>query len=245
MIKKIAILFLFIGFALPVQAQFGAKQKNWKIGLNRFSAGINYVYETQVKGSTSDALPTQKLKKTSGGAFSTTDLMIEYIFKGQFGLEVDTSLSPGVRNFTFQHDLSGTTKIGDIVETDKASFLYGANFYFKDHSSDGLKLWIGLMTGEFTSQHSYSNGGDKEDTTKDTLGKFKATQSSTVVVPAQIIRFGLDYIIETVGFRLALEVMNAQAVSSALGKTSSPNSQKQKETVTISGGSVLGIYAHF
>lgn len=238
----ITLVFLTLGFT-SINAQF-VKQKKWKIGLNRFNSGVNYVYETQRKDAEDSEAATKNIKKSSSGSISATDFMIEYIVGGRFGLELDFNLTPGIRNFTFTENAGGNTKIGDIVETIKSSALYGANFYFNDHSSDGLKYYLGLLTGSFTATHTYSNGGDRDDDQEDTLTSFKSSMNSVKQVPAQIIKFGIDWILESVGFRFQLLTIQAETkTTQELGKTGLD--QKQSETITLSGGATIGVFAHF
>ncbi len=222
------------------------KQKKWKIGLNRFSSGVTYKYETNFRENVSDTTFT-KISKNSSGNISNTEFMVEYIFFGLMGLEINFNLTPGIRNFTFE---TPNEKIGDIVEEVKSSALYGVNFYFSDHTSPGFKFFAGILTGSFLVTHTYSNGGDRPatlTTEEEALlaDNFKSSQTSNITVPVQIIKGGMDWIREAVGFRFQVSAIQGSETktSSALNKTKL--SEKQTETVTLSGGATLGIFGHF
>ncbi|MBF0280214.1 MAG: hypothetical protein HQM13_20610 [SAR324 cluster bacterium] len=221
------------------------KQKKWKVGLNRLTSGVTYKYETKVQNLATDTDFTT-LSKDSSGSIANTEFMLEYIFFGLFGLEVNFNLTPGIRNFSFD---TSNEKIGDIVEEVKSSVLYGSNFYFSDHSSPGFKLFAGIQTGDFLVTHTYSNGGDRPVTVSASdaallADNFKASQVSTITVPVQIIKLGIDWIREAVGFRFQLTSITSETKTSAgLGKNKVGN--KQSETITLSGGANIGIFAHF
>lgn len=227
------------------QAQL-AKSKKWKIGLNRLSSGVSYTYETRYKDEADETTYTS-LSKKSSGTISNTEFMVEYIFAGLLGVELNFNLTPGIRNFSFDIE---NEKVGDIVEEVKSGALYGANLYFTDHTSPGFKIFVGLLTGTFQVTHTYSNGGDRpatlESAEADTkASNFKANQASSKTIPVQILKGGIDWIKDTVGFRFQLAAIQASETktSSSLPKTSL--SQKQTETVTLSGGLTLGIFGHF
>ncbi len=223
-----------------------AKQKKWKIGLNRLTTGVTYKYETEYLENQADTT-TSEISKSSSGDVSNTELMIEYIFAGRFGLEFNLNLTPGIRNYSFE---TNNEKIGDIVESVQSGFLFGSNLYFSDHSADGFKFFAGLLTGSFTVTHVYSNGGDRPaslTSEQEALlaDNFKSSQTSSKTVPVQIIKLGMDWIRESVGFRAQFITVQASetVTSSTLGKTE--QNEKQTETVTLSGGLALGIFSHF
>lgn len=239
--KKIAMFFLSIGIVGTVYGQESGG-KNWKIGLNRFTGSVAYEYATEGKTTEADTVVSDPITASSTGSTSTTDFMVEYILFGQMGIEIDTNLTPGTRSFTFTDDHD--TKIGDVVESLSNSGLYGLNMYFMDHNSGGVKPFLGLLTGNFTVTHAYSNGGDRSDDEEDTLSEYKASQTSTIVIPAQVFKAGIDWIFDTVVLRLQyISILGEVNTSSALGATDLD--EKQEETVTLSGGYGLGIFGHF
>ncbi|MBF0287985.1 MAG: hypothetical protein HQM14_09215 [SAR324 cluster bacterium] len=244
--RAFALMIIIALFGMSTAHAQLQKQKKWKVGLNRFSSGVNYKYEANFKENVSDTAYT-KISKTSAGNIANTEFMLEYIFFGLMGLEVNFNLTPGVRNFSFN---TTNEKIGDIVEEVKSGALYGVNFYFSDHTSPGFKFFAGILTGSFLVTHTFSNGGDRPATlTTDQeallADNFKAAQTSTITVPVQILKGGMDWIREAVGFRFQVSAIQASETktSSGLGKTSL--AQKQTETVSLSGGATLGIFGHF
>lgn len=226
-------------------AQF-QKQKKWKVGLNRFNAGISYKYDTDRYDTSSSTTAETEASENSAGTIAATTVMMERIFLGLFGVELDIGITSGRRNYTFETTSKDDekTKIGDIVETTKPTYLYGANWYFKDHSSPGWKIFFGVLTGVFSVTHEYSNGGERDDDEDDTLTAFRSTQTSSKNVPVQVLKLGVDWIRESVGIRFEyLMIDGIYQTSAALPKTR--NSQNQHETVTLTGGLSLGVFAHF
>ena len=226
------------------QAQL-QKQKKWKVGLNRLTSGVTYKYQTKTKLNASDT-NFSSLSKNSAGSIANTEFMLEYIFFGLFGLEINVNLTPGIRNFSFN---TNNEKVGDVVEEVKSSVLYGSNFYFSDHTSPGFKFFAGILTGDFLVTHTYSNGGDRPVTVSTETAallaeNFKSSQTSNITVPVQIFKLGLDWIREAVGFRFQVVGISAETkTSSGLGRNKV--GQKQTETITLSGGGNIGIFAHF
>lgn len=238
-IKTTILLTVLMFLALNVQAQLRQKNINWKFGLTRLNGSINYKYETQRMASTTAETISEDVSKSTSGSIATTDFMLEYVYRGHFGIEYSSSLSPSVRDFRLTDQ--NETRIGDVVEKVKNTGLYGVNFYLNDHTSGGIKFFFGVLTGQFSVEHSFTNGGDRDDDTSDTTSLYRDTQKSTLVVQAQVAKLGFDYIRETVGFRLQLLAITAmRETTSGLGETGLQ--QKQNEIVTINGGVHFGVF---
>lgn len=241
----IITLLVLLTSAPHIHAQL-AKSKKWKIGLNRFSTGVTYKYESRFKETTDETTFTA-FSKTSSGSVSNTEFMIEYIFAGLLGVELNFNLTPGIRNFTFE---TTNEKVGDIVEQVKSGALFGANLYFSDHTSPGFKMFAGVLTGSFLVTHVFSNGGDRPVTLSDDevsalATNFKSNQTSSITVPVQILKGGIDWIKDTVGFRFQLSAIQASETKTSSGLAKTQLSQKQTETITLSGGLTLGVFGHF
>jgi len=245
--KKTLLLFLALLFVASgsAQAQF-SKKKKWKIGINRFMATSQYTYDSERKSSDTGSIDTA-ITASDSGQFAATTIMGEYLFFGLLGVEVDFGITPGQRNFSFSTTSKGgsETKIGDVVEKIRPLYLYGANWYFKDHESNGWKMLLGVQTGAFTAEHQYTDGGARSDDTLDDWTGFQSSQTSTIEIPVQIIKLGVDWIRENNGIRFEfLQITGEVQNKTELGRINS-SVQQQYETIVLGGGPSIGVFAHF
>ncbi len=235
------------------------KSRNWRIGLGRLITNTYYGYDTQRRSSDGGDISTD-INKTSTGQIYSSSLVFEYIFGGRkspalFGVEFDYGTSTGIRNYTFEESGSKngkTTKIGDITESLSTNYLYGGNIFFSDAGEPGFNWSIGLMTGEMIVKHEFTDGGSRDDDSTDSWTNFNSSQSSTLTVPVELMKFGVEYILETSGIRF--EYFSTKQTffgsddaetkdSSNLGVINSV--QKQYETVKLQGGLSLVVFARF
>lgn len=241
---SILILILFFSSVLQLHAQ-SKKHRPWKFGLHRFGTAMSYKYETKFKDATADTEFTS-VSRDSAGSIYNTELMAEYIFFKMIGLEINLNLSPGQRNFAFETD---NEQIGNIVEEVKSVGLLGMNFYFGEHT-EGLNYYLGFMTGSFTVTHSFTDGGDRPAnlTTAEIDLKaqnFNTSQSSSIAVPVRLIKIGLDWVLERVGFNVYYATNQADEIVTHGGLGETKLDQRQTETVALTGGLTFGIFVNF
>ncbi|MBF0237077.1 MAG: hypothetical protein HQM12_05165 [SAR324 cluster bacterium] len=239
-------ILLLMGLLLLTGTAYGAKKtKNMKLGLNRFNSDINYLYETQRFADETSETAEEPVMETYTGTMIATDLMFEWIMFGVVGFEVDIGTTPSRQNFTFlTRSLDDQdTKIGDVVQTVQTGVLSGLNMYFGNHESGGWKPFFGVLTGTYLSTQAFSNGGERDDDQYDTLTGFRSNQSSTITIPAQVLKIGVDWILENVGMRFQFLSITAEATSSSLPTTR--NNQVQHEAVSLTGGFSIAVFAHW
>ena len=242
---KTALVVLLSLFLCSGVVQAKKKSKNLKLGLNRFNTAVSYRYETQRFADEDAETAEEPVIATNSGSISATDLMFEWIAFGLVGVEVDVGTTSGRQNFTFvtPSKEDEDTKIGDIVETVQTQVLTGINMYFGDHEYPGFKPFFGVLTGSYLVVHEFSNGGERDDDQYDDLVGFRNSQSSTITVPAQVLKIGVDWLLENVGMRFQFLSITAEATSSGLPDTRISPSQKQHETVNLSGGFSIAVFA--
>lgn len=185
---KIIVLFslssiLMLCLGSGAYAQPRGRLQNIKIGFDRiFISGATYSLEDS---STSESL-------------SNADQLVgnviygEVIFFDSLGLIAESTMVPLRREFEL---LSGSTVIGDVTES-TTILMYGANFYFNRASGRGFKFYFGLATGTITADYSYSDAS---------TGTGLAGASSTLAVPVNSIRLGIDWIMGKAGIRLQFQ----------------------------------------
>ena len=208
----IIYFFLFLIIIGAKQVFAAKKQLNWRIGLGRMINTVYYGFDTQrckTDCSSDSTLITTDINKTSIGQVYSTSLIIEYLFGGKktpalFGIEIDIGTSVGERNFTLSEEgsyLGKTTKIGDVKESLSTNYLYGGNIFFSDGGEEGFNWLVGLMTGTISVQHKFTDGGARDDETPDKWTGFNVSQVSTLTIPVEILKIGMEYILETAGDR--------------------------------------------
>jgi hypothetical protein len=114
-----------------------------------------------------------------------SQVSLELLPTEQFGLEVSYSLSPLERSY--QLGIAGATSNN---VTEQASYTtIGANMYLFYKKRDGFHPVIGVATGTLTVAQKFEGG---------TLGNI----STTNTVNINIIKLGLEWVINSAGFRL-------------------------------------------
>lgn len=186
----LATALLLMAFSSPAWAQLAAPQLGTiKVGMNRtIFNGATYKVEDDagtVSGSES-------------GSMSGTDVFIEYILFGRFGVEASTTLSRPRRSFELN---DGTATLMSEVEDRHRTSLFGLNVYLNDHAKGGLKYYFGLATGETRVTRNLGGSG--------TLSAFNGTYQDTV--PVETLKLGVDWILEKAGIRVQYISMTGSA----------------------------------
>ena len=254
MTMKPTSIFIFSTFVISTiwcQNTFAAKkQRNWRIGLGRTINTVSYGYDT--KGKSSDFT---EISKSDAGQFYNTTLVIEYLFGGRkspalFGFEIDQGTSTGQRNFSLEYS---KTKIGDVLQKLSIGTLYGGNIFFSDGGEEGFNWSLGLMTGSATLKTVFKNGDTLISGSSDEGHNFETYQESTQKIPLEIVKIGLEWILETAVFRFEyistkqtfFGTKNATVVSTDLGMLNSRSERMQKETIEMKGGLGLVVQGRF
>ncbi|MGK5093987.1 hypothetical protein WDW89_18490 [Deltaproteobacteria bacterium TL4] len=241
-------LILWLGSSSLVCAQFEKKaQSVFKLGVNRFMPSVAYEYSTKRLASASATEADTAVTESNTAEISTTDFYMEWVVKGLAGVEVVYGLTPGISTFTLTSDgNAGTsTKIGDISQSVQTSLLYGLNIYSSGHNDPGLKFLLGLLTGNYSVTTAYTNGGERDDGAPDQLHGFRSRQTSTVLVPAQILKIGADLLLKSAGIRIQYLMITGEVISSDLPPTQISSPQVQQQKITISGGIGLTVYTYW
>ncbi|MBI4081356.1 MAG: hypothetical protein HY423_01970 [Candidatus Lambdaproteobacteria bacterium] len=175
-------LVLLASWSLPAFAQFQAKEPNLKIGLNRvIVAGATYTLDD---GTTA---------LTNSDNLVGNELFAEYIFFGRLGVELGATLTPLARTYDLE---SGNTLVSTVTET-TTSALLGANLYFGRNRARGFNFFFGLGTGYYSTAHAFKGG---------TLGE----QSSSQQVPVNMLKFGMDWMLEQAGLRFQYAMLSGK-----------------------------------
>ena len=247
--------FLFTSLLVLIlshQALAAKKQRNWRIGLGRMINTVYYGYETK-KGDSDKT----KVSANSSGQLYSTSLVLEYLFGGRkspalFGVEFDLGTSTGQRNFTLENS---NKKIGDILQKINTNYLYGGNVYFSDGGEEGFNWSVGLMTGSMAVKQTFQNGNVYDGgSDPDSDITYNTTQESSHTIPVEIVKLGLEWILETAVYRFEyfstkqtfFGSEDAQTITSEdLGVLNSDNNRPQTETIKLQGGLGLVVQGRF
>lgn len=165
--------------AAAVHGQVPARRgsvSNMKIGFSRIAlSGPTYTLKEN----------TATTSVSNSDAMTGNQLLLEYIFFGRIGLELDFGVPELTRTYELQSD--GAT-LSTVTEKAQA-ILLGLNLYFSSHETPGVKPYFGLGAGQITVDHEF-NGG--------TLG----SQSSSQSLQLNVLKVGLDWIRENSGLRV-------------------------------------------
>ena len=198
-ILKFSLLISLLALAWTHHTLAAKKQRNWRIGLGRMINTVYYGYDTK-KGDSD----LTKVSTNSSGQLYSTSLVMEYLFGGRkspalFGVEFDLGTSTGQRNYTLENK---NKKIGDILQKLNTNFLYGGNIFFSDGGEEGFNWSLGLMTGTITVKQTFQNGNVYDGSSDpDSDITYNSTQESSHTVPVEIMKLGLEWILETAVFR--------------------------------------------
>jgi hypothetical protein len=210
---------------------------------------VYYGYDTKKEDSTT------KVSANNSGQLYSTSLVLEYLFGGRkspalFGVEFDLGTSTGQRNFTIENE---NKKIGDVLQKLNTNFLYGGNVFFSDGGEEGFNWSIGLMTGTVSVKQTFQNGNVYDGSTDpDSTITYNSSQESSHTIPVEILKLGLEWILETAVFRFEYFSTkqtffgneDAHLITSEdLGNLG--NNRPQTETVKLQGGLGLIVQGRF
>jgi len=125
--------------------------------------------------------------------FVGNDLFIEYVFFGRIGVELAYSLTPYTRTSDLDTGLSDTESV--------TSALAGANLYFGRNRTRGFNFFFGLATGTYSSKHEFDGGA-------------LDGQTASQTVPVNVMKLGVDWIMEQAGLRLQYGVVSGKLTES-------------------------------
>ena len=261
--SKITMFFLCnVIFFFFIQSDIFAakKQRNWRFGISRYINSIEYSYKTKRRSVDGGEIDTS-VKHTNNGLIYSTGISLEYIFgrrkkNAWFGIQFEKGLSMGNRYFTFIEEKSyneGKTKIGDIHQKLIVDYLMGINFFFPDATDENFNFSLGLLSGQISVNHKFKNGGQRDDDFTDSWMGLNKTQTSTHVIPLNITKLGMEYVMETGGVRLDILStskkyfgINDLKIESSdnLGKINNLT-ESQTETISFKGAICFSIFNRF
>ena len=165
-------------------------------------------------------------------------------------MEFDLGTSTGQRNYTLENE---NKKIGDVLQKLNTNFLYGGNVFFSDGGEEGFNWSIGLMTGTITVKQTFQNGNIYDGSTDpDSTITYNSSQESSHTIPVEIMKLGLEWILETAVFRFEyfstkqtfFGSEDAHLITSEdLGNLGT--NRPQTETVKLQGGLGLIVQGRF
>jgi hypothetical protein len=165
---------------------------------------------------------TAGVRDEQRGFMVGSQVSLEYLPTEQFGLEVAYSLSPLERGY--QLGIAGATSNN---VTEQASYTtLGANMYLFYKKRDGLHPVIGVATGALSVTQKFEGG---------TVGSL----STTNTVNINLVKLGLEWVINNAGFRVQYQQWAGQTNNT----TKIPG---VRQTNSYDGSALsLGVFAFF
>lgn len=165
---------------------------------------------------------TAGIKDEEHGFMVGSQVTLEYLPTEQFGLELAYSLTPLERSY--QLGIAGATSNN---VTEQASYTtIGANMYMFSKKRAGVHPLIGVATGSLTVSQKFEGG---------TVGSL----STTNTVNINMVKVGLEWVINNAGFRLLYQ----QWAGAADNTTKIPG---VRQTNSYDGSAIsLGVFSFF
>lgn len=218
-----ALAMFALAFALLLAATTDAAAQFRNRGKGTIKAGLNRVFVSGATYTLADNAGTPSF--SNADAMEGNEVFLEFLFFGRMGVE----LGVGLTEMTRTYSLGGAAEAVDLnVEETARPTVVGLNIYSGDHSSGGVKYFFGLGTGQVAVSHTYSGTGI-------------TAAASSVTVPINTLKIGLDWITENAGVRL-------QFISQSGEKTDTETHSGDAYTQTVSYAAsvfAVGVFSFF